>query len=204
MATKRIKDLTAITTPVGSDFVAVDGTTTRTITVDNLFRHRFPAGSTDNRAVRFDGTSAVLQSSSVEIDDSGRVLAGAGTASLPAHSFLGDTDTGAWNPSSDVWAVSVGGTEAVRVDGTGLRAGGNYMAPRPLSASGVGQFTALSSAVGGALSLPSGGTWAFFVIAVNNSTGGVSGSAANIASGGTAIGTATAGIVWLGFAWRVT
>lgn len=117
MATKRIKDLPLITTPVGSDFVAVDATTTRTITVDNLFRHKFPASSVNQQIVTFNGTGAVVQGSNAFVDGSGRLLGGAGTEALPAHSFIGDPDTGAWNPAANVWALATGGTERFRVTG---------------------------------------------------------------------------------------
>jgi Chaperone of endosialidase len=117
MATKRIKDLPLITTPVGADFVAVDATTTRTITVDNLFRHKFPASSVNQQIVTFNGTGAVVQGSNAFVDGSGRILGGAGTEALPAHSFIGDPDTGAWNPAANVWALATGGTERLRVTG---------------------------------------------------------------------------------------
>ena len=48
----------------------------------------------------------------------------AGSAAVPGYGFLGDTDTGIWNPAANTLAISVGGTEKVRVDSTGLTVDG--------------------------------------------------------------------------------
>ena len=42
-----------------------------------------------------------------------------GTASVPAFSFVGDTNTGFYRPAADTIAVSVNGAEAARVDASG-------------------------------------------------------------------------------------
>jgi hypothetical protein len=41
------------------------------------------------------------------------------SAGAPAYSFVGDTNTGAFSPSADAWAVSTGGSERVRVTAAG-------------------------------------------------------------------------------------
>ena len=42
-----------------------------------------------------------------------------GTVSIPAYSFVGDTDTGMFSPAANTLAWSVGGTEGVRLDSSG-------------------------------------------------------------------------------------
>lgn len=42
-----------------------------------------------------------------------------GTAALPSYSFVGDTDTGAWSPAGNTYAVSTAGVERMRVNSTG-------------------------------------------------------------------------------------
>lgn len=63
----------------------------------------------------------------------------------------------------------------------------------------------LSGGTGAAVSLPSGGTWAYFVFRIQQSTGAIEGSKnAGVAAGGSIIGTAYSGFYWFGFAWKVT
>lgn len=42
-----------------------------------------------------------------------------GSVSVPAFSFVGDTNTGAWSPAADTYAISTNGAERLRVDNTG-------------------------------------------------------------------------------------
>lgn len=42
-----------------------------------------------------------------------------GAVGTPSHSFHEDTDTGAWSPGANIWALSTGGTERLRIDSTG-------------------------------------------------------------------------------------
>ena len=52
-------------------------------------------GATDEAILRADGVGgATLQGSGVTISDANAITAGAGTVSLPAYTFAGDTDTG--------------------------------------------------------------------------------------------------------------
>jgi hypothetical protein len=43
-----------------------------------------------------------------------------GSAGAPAYAFVGDTNTGAFSPSADLWAVSIAGTERLRVTSTAI------------------------------------------------------------------------------------
>jgi hypothetical protein len=105
-------------------------------------------------------------------------------------------------------AVSLGGgnwivtsyTPATQVGGRAL-----INAPAaPQAGGGVGQWQAIFAGSGVAAVLPSGGTWAAFILAFNSGTG-VFGNAqvAPVSAGGTTIGTATVGIAWVGFCWRI-
>jgi hypothetical protein len=73
----------------------------------------------------------------------------------------------------------------------------------PTASAGLGQWTLLSGAASAALSLPAGGTWAYFVITVNTSSGGANNYAASVAAGGSAVASAVTGFTHFGFAWRV-
>lgn len=42
-----------------------------------------------------------------------------GSASTPSYSFLNDTNTGAFSPGADLWAVATGGVERLRLNTTG-------------------------------------------------------------------------------------
>jgi hypothetical protein len=72
----------------------------------------------------------------------------------------------------------------------------------PISGTGLGQWTKIESLLGAALSLPAGGTWAYFIVALNSAGGTVS-TGAGVAAGGTTIVGAFAGIIHNGFAWRI-
>ena len=75
--------------------------------------------------------------------------------------------------------------------------------PFPVSSAGVGQWVALFSAANAALSLPAGGSWAYFFITRIQSTGGTATFAAGIGDGGTVLKGASATEDNLGFAWRI-
>jgi hypothetical protein len=69
-------------------------------------------------------TSGILQlqtagTTAVTVDDSQRVAFVAGTASLPAITTTGDTNTGIFFPTADTIAFSEGGVEAMRLDASG-------------------------------------------------------------------------------------
>ena len=75
--------------------------------------------------------------------------------------------------------------------------------PLPILATGIGNFTAISSLVGNAAVLPSGGTWAWFIIRIS-ATGTVTSWSAAVAAGGATIGGAVGGEQHLGFCWRIS
>jgi hypothetical protein len=69
-------------------------------------------------------TSGILQlqtagTTAVTVDDSQRVAFVAGTASLPAITTTGDTNTGIFFPAADTIAFAEGGAEAMRIDSSG-------------------------------------------------------------------------------------
>lgn len=107
-------------------------------------------------------------------------------------------------------AVEINAIDGVTTTGTALIRAATALAGRaaidaavtPTTTAGVGQWVLLQ-AVSAALSLPAGGTWAYFVLTVNNSTGGVSNYAASVAAGGTVVFAAVSGSTHLGFAWRI-
>lgn len=82
---------------------------------------------------------------------------------------------------------------------------GNIPGPRPANAAGVGQWYAFPGTADAAAVLPSGGTWAWFAVIVNSSSGAVSSvSGAGISAGGTTVAGAAAGFYYIGFAWRIS
>lgn len=78
-------------------------------------------------------------------------------------------------------------------------------APLPQGASGVGQLVVIAGAANTAVTLPSGGTWAFWAYASNISSGTVvNGAQIGVTAGGTLILAAFgANISWYGWAWRI-
>ena len=73
----------------------------------------------------------------------------------------------------------------------------------PVTGAGLGQWVLLAGAPSAALSLPAGGTWAYFVMTVSNTSGGISNYAASVAAGGTQIFGVVSGFNHFGFAWRI-
>lgn len=70
---------------------------------------------------------------------------------------------------------------------------------------GVGQFVNLTPADNAAMVLPAGGTWKYAGRAIGLANGALAvRDVAGIAAGGSTVGAATAGAVWLGWAERVT
>jgi hypothetical protein len=76
-------------------------------------------------------------------------------------------------------------------------------APLPLTASGVGQFiTAVQNTAGSGYTLPSGGTWAWYMV-YRSSSGTLNGHGAGVAAGGTEVRPGVSGNTLGGFAWRI-
>lgn len=84
-----------------------------------------PAGI-DDRIVRYNGTNS-LQSSSVELNDTGQVLGIAGLAATPSFSFIGDPNTGMFNSSANVLGFSAGGASQLTISISTIDAQGNTL-----------------------------------------------------------------------------
>jgi hypothetical protein len=79
----------------------------------------FNAGTAQNH---FRGNVGIGSGSTVpatELEVRGVVSTSLGSASLPSQTFVGDLNTGVFSPTADVWAVSTGGTERIRVGAAG-------------------------------------------------------------------------------------
>jgi hypothetical protein len=78
-------------------------------------------------------------------------------------------------------------------------------APVPTAVSGVGEWKRIVSAMGGALSLPAGGTWAYFCFYKHNVTNLTGSYDAGVAAGGTEIlGAGSADDYAMALCWRVS
>jgi hypothetical protein len=111
---------------------------------------------------------------------------------------------GTWNADGDLVGINRE-TTITDVD-TAVPSSGavvDYTGKRPQTASGAGQWVLLDGADGAALSLPAGGTWAYFFNRLTTSSGAIAGTAASVAAGGTSIASAIAGTNIKGFAWRL-
>ena len=110
-----------------------------------------------------------------------------------------------WPSGSRVVAIMPNAANLVLYDDDGLlRQNGRGVPAIPTGSSGAGQFVAIEGAADAAVSLPSGGTWAYWVASVINASAIWSAfRAAGVAAGGTQIGSAVTGNSWVGFAWRV-
>lgn len=98
-------------------------------------------------SILFIGTGPILQQDSTNFfyDISSKQLEIAlGTASLPAYSFIGDVNTGAYSPAADTYAITTGGTERVRVTSTGLFGIGVTPTIRLHASTGAAATTAIS------------------------------------------------------------
>lgn len=90
------------------------------------------------------------------------------------------------------------------VDVTISATASSNFAPLPKSAAGIGQWTDVTSTAGGSWKTPAGGTWAYFFLIYNNSTGVWAGNArVGVAAGGTTVETGTTNIIYTGLAWRI-
>lgn len=120
---------------IGADYCILLGTTTTAWSRMNisLDLHHKVGASTDpiyTNATDYSITTAITSEASYSIKatydcafNAQRMYKGDGTAALPAGSYYGDTDTGDFRPSANVYAVATGGTERFRVDSTGFGVG---------------------------------------------------------------------------------
>ena len=106
-------------------------------------------------------------------------------------------------------AAEINALDGVTATGTALIVAADAAAGRtaigaavtPTASAGVGNWGNLGTAAGGALTLPAGGTWAYFALLFGS--GAATGQTAGVAAGGSVVGAATSGQTWAGFAWRV-
>ena len=112
------------------------------------------------------------------------------------------SDTSGGTPGAGGINLAAGGTARFRVTSSVAKflvpieqSDGTSVPPRPTS-SGVGTWVSMISGPTGGYTLPSGGTWAYFLPGV------ISGSPAGIGSGGTTYSSGGEGSQ--GFAWRIT
>jgi hypothetical protein len=144
-----------------------------------------------------DGTTAIKPNLDVGLWEVGGVAVTATAAEL--NILDGVTATTAEINALD--GVTATGTALiVAADAAAGRTAINAVVP-PTASAGLGQWTVINSAVGAALVLPAGGTWAYFALQLN--TGVIANAAIGVAAGGTSVGAAVAGQNWVGFAWRV-
>lgn len=122
-----------------------------------------PASATDNAIVRFDGTTGKLsQDSAVTITDVGAILAGDGTAALPAFAFASDPNTGMFRGGSDRVTFSAGGTARLSFAAGGqVELGGEgfqSVMVQPATASTVNYWDFAGSVTGASLAMFARGT----------------------------------------------
>lgn len=103
--------------------------------------------------------------------------------------------------------TALGGTAtgvALFTAASGAAARGAISAPpTPQFNAGAGQYTALFAAANNTLTLPPGGTWAWFLLQRRVSDLGVGTCNAGIGSGGSILATSNGSVDHFGFAWRI-
>ena len=91
-----------------------------------------------NRIARWSGTSAISSVSDLTFDGvnlvagtdgstGGRVRTGDGSASNPAFSFVGDTNTGFYNSTTDTIAAACNGTQRLTINSNGMKINGGAL-----------------------------------------------------------------------------
>lgn len=161
-------------------------------------------------------TSGVYQDAPIDIDDTTGLIC---LGSRPVYAGLTPWDSG--NLGNFVGDSGSGGSRGLvpapaagdAAAGKVLAAGGGWAvpsrtaigaAPQPISSAGIGQWVSIQGTDGSALSLPAGGTWAYFIMFRQSGSGVMGGNfAASVAAGGTTVGTATSGYTITGAAWRI-
>ena len=108
-------------------------------------------------------------------------------------------------------AAEINALDGVTATGTALIVAADAAAGRtainavvpPTASAGLGQWTSSSTAVGGALVTPAGGTWAYMFTAYADPSGLTVAFAASVAAGGTTVGGATSGTFYRALFWRI-
>lgn len=112
---------------------------------------------------------------------------------------------GAWGPSSGAAWGSITGTLSAQADLKVALDAKASTAGVPLMPTGA-TFIRLADASNTAVTLPAGGTWTWWFIRMNSSSGVYSGvnPQVGVSAGGTVISAATAGIYPMGIAWKIS
>jgi hypothetical protein len=76
-----------------------------------------PAG-TDSIGTTADDFIRALSAFIAQLRDGSKNIA-LGSAGAPSQAYTGDSNTGTFSPGADIWGVSTGGTERLRVDASG-------------------------------------------------------------------------------------
>lgn len=132
-----------------------------------------------------------------------------GTATITSiliNDETGGTGSTTFSSACTAWNAFPAGSIGGQVVGSASARAARTVLETPLTPGGGpdSSFLAIASAVGGAMVLPAGGTWAYFVMTKVASTGTVATSInAGADPGGTTILSAVAGWQSFGFAWRI-
>lgn len=112
---------------------------------------------------------------------------------------------GAWLPSGSASWGSITGTLSAQADLKVALDAKASTADVPLMPTGA-TFIRLADASNTTVTLPAGGTWAWWFIRMNSSSGVYSGvnPQVGVSAGGTVISAATAGIYPMGIAWKIS
>jgi hypothetical protein len=182
-----------------------------------------PAGATSGNIATFSGTTGKSIADSGKAFDTDGALAADSDNKIPtqkavkayvdANSVSGPaTNTDNYVPQwsganshtlKDGLPVGSIGEELLATDTAAAARSATGAPPRPQTASGVGQFiTAVQDTAGSGYTLPSGGTWAWYMV-YRSSSGTLNGHGAGVAAGGTQVRPGVSGNTIGGFAWRI-
>lgn len=155
---------------------------------------------------------------------------GSGTFTLPSAPFVAGTTAVSADVNSNFSDIATGLTARVTRNGTGSMSGNLAMGnnkitglaagtastdaarvgqvpvlPNTSGSSTAGHWQLIAPGSGVAATLPSGGTWGYFIFLIDadGAITAVGGFAASVAAGGSTIGSAVANNSWIGFAWRI-
>lgn len=163
----------------GNDYTLTAASTISNYAVGQMFLIRINANNTGAATLNIDGLGARAFQ---KYDDAGSLVA------LDAN----DLRQGA------IVSAAYDGTRFVLVLNPDLLG----LMPAAQASTGVGQLRDIGAGSGNALSLPAGGTWGFFFLA-ENASGIILNHNAGVAAGGTLLGSASAGLTYRGWAWKV-
>lgn len=77
--------------------------------------------------------------------------------------------------------------------------------PLPVNGAGLGQWVNINTSSGNGAVLPAGGTWAWFAMPRQTSTGlWAGGLGSGISAGGSTVTSPTSDVIWVGLAWRIS